>query len=262
MDISQPGPLRNATLDLIARRRSTRTYDDAPITPEEKQAVLHAALRAPTGGNMVLYSIIEIEDPALEERLSHTCDEQPFIARAPWVLVFVADWQKWTDLFEACDAYDMPDVAHRRQAGTGDLLLACCDALIAAQTAVIAAESLGIGSCYIGDVLENGETHAELLGLPPHTLPIAMLCFGRPRKAQEPIGRYGTRVLHTDRYARMTAAELSDAAGDLALLHAPNGLPDGADNYPQAVYRRKFASDFMHEMNRSADWWIDRWRRG
>jgi nitroreductase len=59
-------------------------------------------MRAPTAGNLMLYSIIEVEDQALKERLALTCDNQPFIAKAPWVLIFVADYQKWIDLFEHC----------------------------------------------------------------------------------------------------------------------------------------------------------------
>ena len=60
------------------------------------------------------------------------------------------------------------------------LFLACCDALIAAQTAVIAAESLGIGTCYIGDIMENYEEHEELFGLPKYVFPIRLICFGYP----------------------------------------------------------------------------------
>ncbi|MEX1329519.1 MAG: nitroreductase family protein [Desulfobacterales bacterium] len=58
------------------------------------------------------------------------------------------------------------------------LLLVCCDALIAAQTAVIAAESLGVGSCYIGEIMENYEEHKELFGLPKYVFLISLICFG------------------------------------------------------------------------------------
>ena len=61
-------------------------------------------------------------------------------------------------------------------------MLACCDALIAAQTTVLAAESLGIGSCYIGDIMENYEIHRDLLQLPKYVFPIALLCLGRPAR--------------------------------------------------------------------------------
>ena len=262
MDVTQPGPLTNPTLELIARRSSTRTYDPTPLTDDERQAILHAALRAPTGGNMVLYSIIEVEDEAIKGRLAVLCDDQPFIATAPWLLVFVADWQKWTDLFAASAVADVDAEAHRTGVGPGDLMLACADAIIAAQTAVIAAESLGIGSCYIGDIIENGEEVAGLLDLPPHTFPAAMLCLGRPRKHRAPIGRYGRGLVHRDRYQRMTRSEIAEVTRELGELHAPAGLPPDVSNYAQAVYRRKFASAFMAEMNRSAAWWMERWKRG
>jgi nitroreductase len=250
----------NETLRLLEERCSTRTYAPTPITAEEREAVLHAAMRAPTGGNMTMYSIIEVADQALKDRLAVTCDDQPFIAKAPLVLVFVADMQKWTDLFDHAHAHDMVGVEPRHVLGTGDLMLACSDALIAAQNAAVAAESLGIGSCYIGDILEQGETHAELLDLPPHTFPVAMLCFGRPLTARTRVEHYERHVVHVDRYRRLTDAELTEVSADLQRLHAPHGLAPGITEYAQAVYRRKFTSDFMREMNRSVRWWTERWQ--
>ena len=240
-------------------RCSTRSYSEEPITEEEKRAILATTMRAPTAGNLMLYSIIEIEDPSLKERLAVTCDDQPFIAQAPWVLIFVADYQKWLDLFERGGAYEMDGVERRDTLGVGDLLLACSDALIAAQNAVIAAESLGIGSCYIGDILENGEEHARLLDLPSGTIPIAMLCFGRPRSERRQVPRQEKYVVMRDRYRRLTADELDEVAETLAQQHAPHGLKPGLRSYAQDVYRRKFVAEFTTEMNRSAAWWVERW---
>ena len=250
----------NETLRLLHERASTRSYAGMPMTVEERAAIIAAALRAPTAGNLMLYSIIEIRDQALKERLAVTCDDQPFIAKAPLVLLFVADYQKWTDLFAVSDVGEVAGVEPRRAAGAGDLLLACCDALIAAQNAVVAAESLGIGSCYIGDVMEHGETHAELLGLPPHTFPVTMLCFGRPAKRRRPTPHFTKDVVHVDRYQRMTPAELAVRQAELQETLGPRQLPAGTGNYGQWVYGRKFAADFTHELNRSVDWWIERWR--
>lgn len=247
------------TIELMNARCSTRAYSDEPITAEEKRAVLHAAMRAPTAGNMMLYSIIEIESQELKDRLAITCDDQPFIARAPWVLVFVADMQKWIDLFVSSDVGAVEGVEHRLAPGPGDLCLAFSDALIAAQNAVIAAESLGIGSCYIGDVLENAETHCTLLSLPPHAMPAAMLCFGRPLSARTPVPRMEKHVVMRDKYRRLTEAELAETSAELGRRYAPHGLPPGIDNYPQALYRRKYTSAFMREMNRSVTWWLKRW---
>jgi len=249
----------NPTIDLINARSSTRTFAEAPITAAEREAVLAATLRAPTAGAMMLYSIIQIEDQALKNRLAETCDDQPFIARAPWVLVFVADMQRWMDLFSASEVHSLAGVGHRNAPGLGDLMMACSDALIAAQTAVIAAESLGIGSCYIGDILENAEVHAELLGLPNHTLPIGMLVFGRPAASRPPTPHCTSHAVHTDRYQRLSAAELQALSAELEQMYAPHGIKPGFANYPQTIYARKFACDFMSEMNRSVEWWLRRW---
>jgi len=245
----------NSTLQLIERRTSTRAYAPTPITSAEKDAILNAAFRAPTAGNMMLYSIIDVTDQALKDRLAVTCDDQPFIAKAPLVLIFLADFQKWIDLFDRV-AGDEP----ARAPGMGDLLLACSDARIAAHNAPVPAQSLGIGSCYIGDILENGETHAELLDLPPYTLPIAMLCFGRPASPRDVVPRYTRGVIHENRYVRPDDTALAQMDADLAAMHAPHGLPAGSESYADVMRRRKYDSEFMAEMNRSVAWWMERWQ--
>ena len=250
----------NPTIDLMNARSSTRAYDPTPLSDEERQTILETAMRAPTGCNLMLYSIIEIDDQALKDRLAVTCDDQPFIARAPWVLIFVADFQKWIDLFAISDVAGLPGVRHRMTPGLGDLMDACADALIAAQNAVIAAESLGIGSCYIGDILEQAETHAELLGLPTYTMPVAMLCFGRPRASRPPTPHYTKHMVHKNAYARLSPEELRQELAELGAFHSPRGFPDGIANEGQNVYARKYTADFAHEMNRSVAVWLERWQ--
>jgi FMN reductase (NADPH)/FMN reductase [NAD(P)H] len=251
----------NRTIELMNARCSTRSYAARPIRDDEKQAILHTAMRAPTAGNMMLYSIVEIDDQALKDALAETCDHQPFIARAPWLLLFVADLQKWMDLFAAGDVDRLEGVPHGVTPGLGDLMLACCDALIAAQNAVIAAESLGIGSCYIGDILERGETHAELLHLPRYTFPVTLLCFGRPKTPRRIVERYEKHVIHKNVYSRLSDTGRREALHDLARLYGAHGF-GGFDNYAQEIYARKFASDFAAEANRSVAWWLERWRTG
>lgn len=255
----------NPTLALIQNRRSIRNYAETPITREEKDTILAAAMRAPTAGNMMLYSIIEIEDQALKEKLAESCDHQPFIAKAPFVLVFVADYQRWMDFFRWSEAPEacIEKGLHPRKPQEGDLMLACCDALIAAQTAVIAAESMGIGSCYIGDILENCEIHQELLNLPQYTFPITLLCFGRPavvREESRPMRRFDRKyIIHRNRYERINPADFPDMMKD-ALHQFPNIQPgEAAKKIAQNMYNRKFVSDFSVEMSRSVRKWIDLW---
>jgi nitroreductase len=256
----------NQILNVIEKRRSVRVYSDQLIKQEEKNLILQATMRAPTAGNMMLYSIIEIEDQVIKDQLAVTCDNQPFIAKAPWVLLFLADYQRWWDYYQHCQVEQFckeKGFAYRKPS-KGDMLLACCDALIAAQTAVIAAESLGIGSCYIGDILENYETHRELLSLPSYVLPVTLLCFGRP--AAQPVStRRSPRfdcefVVYKNKYNRLDHLDFERMFQVTESSHISQGWSyAGAHNFGQFNYQRKFIADFSLEMNHSVKEMLKNW---
>lgn len=236
----------NEILRALHARKSVRVFTDEPVTAEERAAILEAAFQAPTAGNQQLYTILDITDPAQKERLAELCDHQPFIAKSKLCLVFLADCRRWPR------AYRAAGVASPRKAGPGDLLLAVADACIAAQNAVTAAESLGIGSCYIGDVLENAEAMRETLALPPQVVPACMLVFGRPTQQQKdrakPVRFREEAVVCQNTYRDRTEEELRE---DFNLRGA--GVPEFQfDRYLQAFCKRKYDSDFSREMSRSA----------
>ena len=83
----------NETIKQLWERKSVREYTNQPITNEEKEMILQAALQAPTAGNMALYSIIDIQDQKLKDELAIRCDHQPFIAKAPLVLIIIVKKQ-------------------------------------------------------------------------------------------------------------------------------------------------------------------------
>ena len=85
------------TLELLYSRKSVRAYEEKPVPAAVKAEIIKSALRAPTAGNMMLYSILDITDQGVKERLAETCDHQPFIAKAPLVLMFFADYQRMYD---------------------------------------------------------------------------------------------------------------------------------------------------------------------
>ena len=119
---------RNPILQSLFDRKSVRVYEEKPIPAEMKQSILEAAAQAPSAGCQQLYTILDITDPALKEALAESCDHQPFIAKAPLVLVFCADCKKWYDAY--LEAGCTP-----RTPGVGDLMLAVTDAAIAAPPA-------------------------------------------------------------------------------------------------------------------------------
>jgi nitroreductase len=259
----------NETIELLLNRKSVRAYEERAISPEVKDTILAAALRAPTAGNMMLYSIIEVADPVAKQTLVKTCDNQPFIARAPLVLLFLADYTRWHDYFVACGVEELcaRAGAPMRTPEEGDLFLACCDALIAAHTAVTAAEALGVGSCYIGDIMENDEIHRELFDLPRYAFPISLVCFGYPTQQQRdrPLTSRFDRefVVFENRYRRLGLEELREMHREReAQAFKGRQELDGARNFGQLVYKQKLGSDFAREMSRSVRAILARWVEG
>jgi nitroreductase len=241
--MEQEGSTVNQIIQSLYDRKSIRSFTDRPVSEEDKALVVEAAMQAPSAGLQMLYTILDIRDQSLKDELAISCDEQPFIAKAPMVLIFLADCRRWLDLYQVAGAV-------YRQPGPGDLLLAFADALIAAQNAVVAAQAIGLGSCYIGDILENQETVAKLLNLDQYVVPAAMLVFGYPtekQKAVEKPRRFDRKyILQRDRYSRLPEEDLR------AMLDARRA-EQGFEEYLKAFCERKYMSDFAYEMSRSAE---------
>lgn len=240
----------NEIIKSLKNRKSVRAYSQKPIGDIEKAAIIDAALQAPTAGNMTLYSIINVTDQRLKDKLAVTCDNQPFIAKAPLVLIFCADFNRWMQVFEKyCD-----DV---RKPSYGDFMLSNVDAVIAAQNAVVAAESLGIGSCYIGDITENYEIHKELLNLPKHVVPACMVCFGYPTEQQisrkKPPRFNAEDIVFENRYENNGVA---DKMSEM-LIERQNLKAEEIGEYIEKFCKRKYQSDFSVEMSRSCKAMLD-----
>ena len=232
----------NETIQALFDRKSIRVFTEREISAADKNLILQSAAQAPTAGNQQLYTIIDITDQSIKDTLVKTCDNQPFIATAKMVLIFCADCKKWRDAFDFAEC-------EPREPRVGDLALAISDATIAAQNAVVAAESLGIGSCYIGDIMENCEAHRKLLKLPKYVFPCCMLVFGYPTEQQKnrakPVRAAMHHVVHENGYREMDAAELE------AMLTKNVAPGNTYQNWIHAFCKRKYNSDFSREMSRS-----------
>ena len=252
----------NETLRLIDERVSLRRYGGRPLDPKEIDAILHSAMRAPTAGNMMLYSILQVDDTEKKRRLVQTCGH-PFIENAPLVLLFLADLQRWVDVFDSngveehCQATGLP----YRTPGPAKLLMACCDALIAAHSSVLAAESMGIGSCYVGDIMGNAETHRELFDLPPFAFPIALVCYGRRTEGFEPqrTDRFDRRfIYHVDRYRRFSPEDLRAMLAKIEAKFA-SVLKRRGVNLAQLTYGGFMMGDAAREQRRSVARLVEPW---
>ena len=248
--------MSNPTVELLRARKSVRAYEKEPIPEEDVQSILEAAVQAPSAGNMDLWTIIRVTDEEKKRRLSVTCDNQPFIASAPLVLVFCADYRRWFDAFESLELGEP-----LRRPGEGDLMLAAVDTVIAAHASVVAADALGYGSCYIGDILEHVEEQREILGLPAYVTPICMAVYGKPTRQQierpKPPRFAVSELVHENTY------RLEGAQGMREMLARRQGLEGEAfDKWLLAFCRRKWNCDFSGEMTRSVKKAIEDWNEG
>lgn len=240
----------NEVIKQLYERKSVRVFEDKEISIDDKRIILESACQAPTAGNMQLYTILDITNQKLKEKLSETCDHQPFIAQAKMVLVFCADYQKWYDGFTYANA-------NPRNPGVGDLFLAMSDTNIAAQNAVVAAHSLGIGSCYIGDIMENCEIHREILNLPDYVVPCTMLVFGYPTKQQlernKPERVEMKHIVHENTYRKLGKEELEE-------MWTKRAGVKGYEEYMKAFCDFKCNSDFSREMSRSCNEYLKKFK--
>lgn len=233
----------NEIIKSLYERKSVRVFEEKAIPEECVKAILQSAMEAPTAGNQQLYTILHIKDQERKEKLAVSCDNQPFIAKAPLVLVFCADCQKWLDVF-------VEGGANPRKPGVGDLMLAVSDTMIAAQNAVVAAESMGIGSCYIGDIMEQCEFHRELFELPDYVFPVGMLVFGYPtdqqKERKKPQRCRMEDIVHENVYQRKTGTELRKMFDKETKVRS-------YEEWSQAFCKRKYNSEFSREMTRSVE---------
>lgn len=235
------GKRMNNTIKELFERKSVRVFTDEEISEEARRDILLSAMAAPTAGNMQMYTIIDVKDQMVKDKLAVLCDNQPFIASAKMVLVFCADYKKWYDAF-------IEGGANPRKPGVGDLALAISDTCIAAQNAVVASQSMGIGSCYIGDIMENCEQVKELLNIPQYVFPAAMLVLGYPTKQQiernKPERCKLEDIVCTDKY------EIKDGP-ELRAMFAKECKVKSFDEWTKAFCDRKYNSEFSKEMTRS-----------
>ena len=184
------------------QRKTCRTFSDKDISNNKIKEILEAAMRAPTTGNMQLYSVIITRDKTNKNKLAEAHFSQSAFVNAPVILTFCADFNRfnlWCKESEAVPGFD----------NLQSLVTASIDAIILAQQFVTIAEMEGIGTCYLGTTTYNPDKIAEILKLPKRVVPITSLAIGYPSGQQEETDRLDVdAVLHTEHYKDYTGEEI------------------------------------------------------
>jgi nitroreductase len=180
--------------EVIMNHKSIRKYKDDPIGQTLLTGILNAATRASTTGNMQVYSIVVTTDKMLKEKLWEAHFKQDMILQAPVIMTFCADFNrfnKWCRQRKAEPGYD----------NFLSFFTAAIDSLLAAQNAALAAESNGLGICYLGTTTYNADMITEILGLPSGVVPVTTLVIGYPDETPGLTDRLPLEaIIHTEKY--------------------------------------------------------------
>ena len=181
-------------LHVLSQRTSIRKYTDQPVPTELLNTLLTAGCRAATTGNMQVYSIVVTQNAAIKQALAPCHFNQPMITQAPVVLTFCADFNrfnKWCKLRNAVPGYN----------NFLSFTTAAIDALLAAEHFCVAAESQGLGTCYLGTTTYNAHQIIDILHLPPFVVPMATLTAGYPAETPQQTDRLPLEgVVHYETY--------------------------------------------------------------
>ena len=163
----------NETIKTQLNHRSIRQFKPLALTQEEVDLLVDVARHTATSNFRQSYSIISITDETLKEEIAEIAN-QPYIPNAGHLFVFVVDQRRNTLIAEAKGAEALVQGSPER------FISAFSDAMIAAQNVVVAAESLGMGTVYLGSILNDNAKLSELLKLPKYVYPAVGLAVGWP----------------------------------------------------------------------------------
>lgn len=164
----------NEVIQTLKAHRSFRSYQDEPVNEEQLEQIIQAVQAAPNWINGQQYSIIAVKDEERKKKLAELCGNQKHIEEAPVFLVFCADFYR-TQL-----AGELEGTTVHIEDNIDTLIVGATDVGIALGTAVVAAESFGLGTVPIGGIRRNALDVIELLDLPEYVIPVSGLCIGHP----------------------------------------------------------------------------------
>lgn len=186
----------NEVIKTILNHRSLRQFEDKSLTDEQIRTIVTSAQAASTSSFIQAYSIIGVKDKEKKKKLAEVVGNQPYVEHNGHFFVFCADLYRHSHIGEL----EQKDV-HPSIESTEKFMVALIDAALAAQNAAIAAESMGLGICYIGGIRNNLEKVQKLLKTPERVIPLFGLAVGYPTKitGQKPRLPF-EHIYHEDEY--------------------------------------------------------------
>jgi len=233
----------NPVIKTLTEHRTIRKYKSDPISNELLEQILQAGFRASTTGNMQLYSVIVSRDDDKRKELCKLHFGQKMVEEAPVLLTFCADFNrfnKWCRQRNAEPGYD----------NYLSFFTAAIDALLVAQNVCVAAESVGLGICYLGTTTYQADKLISFFDLPEGVVPVTTVVLGYPAENPEQADRLPTEAMvHYETYTDYSPEDidshyqLKESLPQTAQLIQENQL----DNLAQIfAYKRYTKRDNLH----------------
>ena len=183
----------------FSERRSCRNFKNKKINHKILEEIIEKAMKAPTCGNMQLYSIVITEQEDNRKKLAEFHYNQPASVTAPIILTVCADFNRFTEWCKINNADESFNNFH-------SFITALIDAVIFTQQIVTIAESDGFGTCYLGTVTYNAKAISDLLELPELVIPVTSIAIGSPEEEGEKTLRLEKEaVIHFEKYRKKNA---------------------------------------------------------
>lgn len=184
----------NAVIKLLQSHRSIRRFADKPIDEDLFRSLLEAGQSAATSSHVQATTVIRVRDPNNRATIAGLAGGQSYIETCSEFLVFCADMKRVLDASERAGATPSRGM-------TEQFIIATVDTALFAQNVAVAAESAGLGICYIGGIRNNPARISELLELPQDVYPVFGFCIGHPEQDPEIKPRLPLdAILKNDRY--------------------------------------------------------------
>ena len=229
----------NPVIESLLNHRSIRKFKPDPIEPDVLETILHCGTRAATASNLQYYSFVVVDDPAKKKAIGF-----PDVPVAIFAMVDVYRIKRWLEL---------NNTVPLKMSGANALFTGLWDSLIALQNVVVAAESIGLGTCYYGvGIRMDVRRH---LGVPEYVFPAGLVCIGYPEEdpglssrlpLDAVVHKNGYRIPSEDDIRRWYAER--EKVWDTVSEEKKAKLADqGIHSIPQAVAAQKFSEQAMKD---------------
>lgn len=186
----------NNVIETLLSHRSVRHFEDKPLTREQIEWIVSSAQAASTSSYIQAYSIIGVTDVAKKKKLAELANNQSYVENNGHFFVFCADLHRHEVIGEMEEKEVIPSLE-----STEKFMVMLIDTALAAQNAAVAAESLGLGICYIGGLRNNLEAVCDLLKTPKKVIPLFGMAVGYPEKVNDQKPRLPiSHIYHENEY--------------------------------------------------------------